>query len=82
MNDKIIKDISENKGTVLIYINEEGEVIMITSGDMSSRQIKETNKIVTVIGDHSIVFSIVLGLEMMFNRISFFVGSLFRKQNK
>ena len=82
MNDKIIKDISENKGTVLIYINEEGEVIMITSGDMSSKQIKETNKIVTVIGDHSIVFSIVLGLEMMFNRISFFVGSLFRKQNK
>lgn len=82
MNDKIIKDISENKGTVLIYINEEGEVIMITSGDMSSRQIKETNKIVTVIGDHSIVFSIVLGLEMMFNRISFFIASLFRKQNK
>tara|TARA_B100000212_G_C27375883_1_gene534690 strand:+ start:2216 stop:2458 length:243 start_codon:yes stop_codon:yes gene_type:complete len=80
MNDKIIKDISEKKGSVLIYINEEGEVIMITSGDMSYRQIKETNKIVTVIGDHSIVFSLVLGLEMLFNKLSFFVANLFRKK--
>ena len=70
MNDKIIKDISEKKGSVLIYINEEGEVIMITSGDMSYRQIRETNKIVTVVGDHSIVFSLVLCLEMLFSKLA------------
>tara|TARA_B100001287_G_C22665528_1_gene522622 strand:+ start:28 stop:273 length:246 start_codon:yes stop_codon:yes gene_type:complete len=79
MNDKIIKDISEKKGSVLIYINEEGEVIMITSGDMSYRQIRETNKIVTVVGDHSIVFSLVLCLEMLFSKLSFFISNLFRK---
>ena len=52
---------------------------MITSGDMSYKQIRETNKIVTVIGDHSLVLSLVLGLEMLFNKFSFFIANLFRR---
>ena len=79
MNEKIIKDIAENRGTILIYIDEEGSVVMITSGEISKKQSAATNKLLTVIGDHSFIFSIVLYLEIIFTRISYFFSSLFRK---
>ena len=79
MNDDIIKDITGGKGTVLLYIDEEGSVVMITSGDISKKQEIATNKLLTVIGDHSIIFSIVLYLELFFTKISFYFSSLFKK---
>ena len=79
MNKKIIKDIAENRGAILIYIDEEGSVVMITSGDISKKQSITTNKLLTVMGDHSFVLSIVLYLEIIFTKISNFFSSFFRK---
>ena len=81
MNNKIIKDIAENRGTILLYIDEEGSVVMITSGDITKKQSIAANKLLTVIGDHSIIFSIVLYLEIIFTKISFYFSSLFKKNN-
>ncbi len=81
MNDKIIKDISENRGTILLYIDEEGSVVMITSGDITKKQNIAANKLLIVIGNHSIIFSIVLYLEIIFTKISFYFSSLFKKNN-
>lgn len=63
----------------LLYITKEGEVVVMTSGEMSKIQEKTLDKIFTVIGDHSLVFKIILSLEILFekitNRISYWFKS-------
>tara|TARA_B100000242_G_C42952836_1_gene441817 strand:+ start:431 stop:829 length:399 start_codon:yes stop_codon:yes gene_type:complete len=63
----------------LLYITKEGEVVVMTSGEMSKTQEKTLDKIFTVIGDHSLVFKIILSLEILFekitNRISYWFKS-------
>ena len=79
MNEKIIEKIIKGKGTVLIYIDESGEVMMLTTGELSKDQVVVLSKIITVVDNHSLVLKLVLGLEMLFdsliNRVTrFFKG--------
>ena len=79
MNEKIIEKIIKGKGTILIYIDESGEVMMLTAGELSKDQVVVLSKIITIVDNHSIVLKLVLGLEMFFdsliNRITrFFKG--------
>ena len=79
MNEKIIEKIIKGKGTILIYIDESGEVMMLTTGELSKDQVVVLSKIITVVDNHSLVLKLVLGLEMLFdslvNRVTkFFKG--------
>ena len=79
MNEKIIAKIIKGKGTILIYIDESGEVMMLTTGELSKDQVVVLSKIITVVDNHSLVLKLVLGLEMLFdslvNRVTrFFKG--------
>lgn len=67
IDEKIIEEITEGKGTVLIYIDESGELVFLTSGVLSRSQTIVLTKVITIADEHSIVLKFVLGIEMFFN---------------
>jgi len=79
MNEKIIDKIISNKGTVLIFIDDSGEVMMLTSGDLTEDQIKSVTKVITILDDHSFVLKIILFIEIFFNNILYRLGNLFKR---
>lgn len=79
MQDKVLSDLEEN-GAILLLINKDTEVMMITTGSFSNEQAKIAEKIITVIEKHSFVLSFFLFLEIILYRLqSRFIG-LFRKR--
>jgi len=79
IDDKIVEKIIAGKGTVVIYIDESGEVIMLTTGDLTKNQLSKLSKIITILDKHSIVLSLVLGIEMFFDNILYKIKKLFSK---
>ena len=79
IDDKIVEKIIAGKGTVVIYIDESGEVIMLTTGDLTKNQLSTLSKIITIVDKHSIVLSLVLGIEMFFDNILYKIKKLFQK---
>ena len=79
MNEKIIEKIIKGKGTILIYIDESGEVMMLTTGELSKDQVVVLSKIITVVDNHSLVLKLVLGLEMLFNSLINRVTRFFKR---
>ena len=79
IDDKIVEKIIAGKGTVVIYIDESGEVIMLTTGDLSKKQLSTLSKIITIVDKHSIVLGLVLGIEMFFENIIYKIKKLFSK---
>tara|TARA_R100000773_G_C4213310_1_gene112342 strand:- start:32 stop:295 length:264 start_codon:yes stop_codon:yes gene_type:complete len=79
LQEIILDDLSKNS-SLIIYVNHEGNVFMISTGKSSKKQQKMSEKILTVISDHSFVFKIVLFAEIMFSRLLFKFGSLFNKR--
>lgn len=75
----ILDDLSKNS-SLIIYVNHEGNVFMISTGKSSKKQQKMSEKILTVISDHSFVFKLVLFAEIMFSRLLFKFGSFFNKR--
>ena len=78
MNEKIIEKIIKGKGTILIYIDESGEVMMLTTGELSRDQVVVLSKIITVVDNHSLVLKLVLGLEMLFDSLVNRVARFFK----
>ena len=78
MNEKIIEKIIKGKGTILIYIDESGEVMMLTTGELSKDQVVVLSKIITVVDNHSLVLKLVLGLEMLFDSLVNRVARFFK----
>ena len=66
MDKKVIEKIISNKGTVLIFIDDSGEVMMLTTGDLTDDQLKSVTKVITIIDEHSFVLKFVLFLEIFF----------------
>ena len=79
IDDKIVEKIIAGKGTVVIYIDESGEVIMLTTGDLTKNQLSTLSKIITIVDKHSIVLSLVLGIEMFFDNILYKIKKLFSR---
>ena len=79
MNEKIIEKIIKGKGTILIYIDESGEVMMLTTGELSKDQVVVLSKIITVVDNHSLVLKLVLGLEMLFDSLINRVTRFFKR---
>ena len=71
---------SKNFSLALFYVDREGEIIMMTAGDMSRLQKNIITKILLVAGDHSLVLKIILNLEILFEKISYRVSSWFKSK--
>ena len=78
MDEKIIENIIRGKGTILIFIDESGEIMMLTTGDLNKTQLSKLSKIVTILDDHSFVLKIVLWLEIFFDNLLARFGRLFK----
>lgn len=78
MDEKIIENIIKGKGTILIFIDESGEIMMLTTGDLNKTQLSKLSKIVTILDDHSFVLKIVLWLEIFFDNLLARFGRLFK----
>jgi hypothetical protein len=79
MNKDVIEKIISNKGTVLIFIDDSGEVMMLTTGDITDEQLKFVTKVTTIIDEHSFVLKFVLFLEIFFNNMLFRLGKFFNR---
>jgi len=79
MNKDVIEKIISNKGTVLIFIDDSGEVMMLTTGDITDEQLKFVTKVATIIDEHSFVLKFVLFLEIFFNNMLFRLGKFFNR---
>ena len=79
MNEEIVEKIINNKGTVLIFIDDSGEVMMLTSGDLSKHQIKSVTKVITIIDEHSFVLKFILFLEVFFNNMIYRLENIFKR---
>ena len=79
MDEKIIEKIISNKGTVLIFIDDSGEVMMLSTGDITDDQLKTLTKVTTIIDEHSFVLKFILFLEIFFNNILFRIDKFFNR---
>ena len=79
IQETILDDLSKNSA-LIIYVNQDGNVFMISTGEHSSKQQKMSEKILSVISDHSIIFKIVLFAEIMFSRFIFNLSRRFSKR--
>ena len=78
MEEELINSLVNKSSAVLITIDETGEVIMVTTGELSKDQAIVAGKIITVVGDHSLVLKTVIWIEMIFNRLLIKMKELFK----
>jgi len=78
LKNELLSEIEDN-GMIMLCVTKEGDVIMLTTGDITPVQNSIAEKILTVIGDHSIVFKLFLYLEILFSKILFKISSKFRR---
>lgn len=68
----------KNFSSILFYVTHEGDVIMLTTGDMTRIQKNIATKMLVVSGSHSIVLRLVLSLEILFEKIMYRFSELFK----
>jgi hypothetical protein len=79
--DNITKEITSNikkHSSILFYVDHKGEVIMMTTGDMTKVQKSVASRMLVVIGNHSFILKIVLGLEILFEKVIYKVSQWFK----
>tara|TARA_B100000085_G_scaffold192510_1_gene176406 strand:+ start:587 stop:856 length:270 start_codon:yes stop_codon:yes gene_type:complete len=64
-----IKGDIENYSGIIFYVGYSGDVIMLTSGNVSKRQQKIAERMLISADNHSIVLRLVISLEIMFEKI-------------
>lgn len=79
LEEKIIEEIIKEKSSILIYISDSGETLMLTTGEINKQQTKILQKIITVLDDHSLILKIVLGIEIFFNNLQEKIKEMFKK---
>ena len=62
------EDISE-KSAVIFFVGNDGELSMITTGELSKCQKDVCTKMLVASGNHSIIMSVVLWLEIKFEKL-------------
>lgn len=70
--DELMKEITndiEKRSSVIFYIDHKGDLLMLTTGQITKEQQKTAEKMAIVAGSHSIVLSIILNLEIFFEKI-------------
>ena len=82
--DNITKEITSNikkHSSILFYIGHKGEVIMMSTGDMSKVQKSVATRMLVVAGDHSFILKIILGLEIIFEKVTYKVSQWFKSRS-
>lgn len=82
--DNITKEIAsniKNHSSILFYVGHKGEVVMMSTGDMSKIQKSVATRILVVAGDHSFILRIVLYLEILFEKAAYKVSQLFKSRS-
>ena len=84
MIDSVTKEITSNikkHSSILFYIGHKGEVIMMTTGDMTKVQKSVATRMLVVAGDHSFILKIILGLEIIFEKVTYKVSQWFKSRD-
>ena len=68
----------KNFSSLLFYITHEGEVIVISTSEMTPIQKNIATKMLVVAGSHSLILRIVLGLEILFEKIMYRISEWFK----
>ena len=68
----------KNFSSILFYVTHEGEVIVISTSEMTPIQKNIAKKMLVVAGSHSLVLRIVLGLEILFEKIMYRISEWFK----
>lgn len=77
--EKIKEDIKDNP-VVMFIVNIDGSITMITTGDISEVQEDIATKVLVCSGKHSIVLKLVLWLEILFEKSTYFISDLFSRK--
>ena len=84
MLDSVTKEITSNikkHSSILFYIGHKGEVIMMSTGDMTKVQKSVATRMLVVAGDHSFILKIILGLEILFEKVTYKVSQWFKSRD-
>ena len=84
MLDSVTKEITSNikkHSSILFYVGYKGEVIMMTTGDMTKVQKSVATRMLVVAGDHSFILKIILGLEIIFEKATYKVSQWFKSRD-
>ena len=66
----IKRDIEKNSG-IMFYVGYTGDVIMLTTGELSKQQQKIAERMLVSASDHSIILRLVISLEILFEKITY-----------
>lgn len=77
--EKIKEDIKDNP-VVMFIVNVDGSITMITTGDISEVQEDIATKVLVCSGKHSLVLKLVLWLEILFEKSTYFISDLFSRK--
>lgn len=70
LSDELTNNI-KNFSSILFYVTHKGEVIMMSTGKMTTIQKNVATKMLVVAGSHSLILRIVLSLEILFEKITY-----------
>ena len=73
-----LKNNIKNFSTILFYVTHKGEVIMMSTGEMTPIQKSKATKMLVVAGSHSLILRIVLSIEILFEKITYRVSEWFK----
>ncbi len=79
--EKEITENIKNISSLLFYVTHEGEVIMISTSEMTTIQKNIATKMLVVAGSHSLILRIVLGLEILFEKIMYRISGWFKPRS-
>ncbi len=80
LSDELTNNI-KNFSSILFYVTHEGEVIMMSTGKMTSIQKNIATRMLVVAGSHSLILKIVLNLEILFEKITYRFTEWFRSKD-
>ena len=78
IKNNILEDI-ENNSIIMFYLDPEGRITVISSGNLSKCQIKVAERMLSSI-EPSIILSIVLKIEILLVKFQEFLYRLFAKK--
>ncbi len=76
--DFIKSDIKDFAG-IMFYVGHSGEVIMLTTGEVSKKQQRIAERMLVAADGHSIVLRLVINLEILFEKIIYKLKTWNRK---
>ena len=72
--EKSVKEDINEKGAVIFFVGNDGEMSMITTGVLSKHQKNVCTKMLVASGKHSIILSVVLWLEIKFEKLVYSIS--------